>query len=88
MADKLNPKRTALSLAIVAGIFYIACATLFVIIPETTLKFFNNMFHGIDMTQIAKTSISLGSAIIGFVEITISSLIAGWLFAVVYNKLR
>jgi len=88
MADKLNIKRTALSLAIVAAVLYIACALLIVIAPDFTIGLFSNLFHGIDITKIADMSISLGSTIIGLVEIIIYALIAGGLFAWVYNKLR
>lgn len=88
MAEELNPKRVALSLAIVAGAFYVVCAILVAIAPELMLNLFNNIFHGIDVMQIAKTSMSAGAVIIGFVEVIIYSLIAGWLFAVVYNTLK
>ncbi len=87
MAEELSPKRVALSVAIVAGILYIACAILVAIAPGAMLNLFSNLFHGIDMTQIAKPAVSLGSVIIGFIELIIYSLIAGWLFALVYNKL-
>ena len=88
MADKLNVKRTALSLAIVASILYIACTLLIAIAPDFTMGLFSNLFHGIDITQIADKSISLGSTLFGLVEIIVYALIAGGLFAWVYNKLR
>ena len=88
MTDKLNTKRVALSLAIVSAILYIACALLIAIAPDFTMSLFSNVFHGIDITQIADTSISLGSTLIGLVEIIVYALIAGWLFAWVYNKLK
>ncbi len=88
MNDKLNTKRVALSLAIVSAIFYIACALLIAIAPDFTMNLFSNLFHGIDITQTADTSISLGSTFIGLVEIIVYSLIAGWLFALIYNKIK
>ena len=88
MAEKLNPKRVALSLAIVSSIFYIVCALLVVIAPDFTTKLFGNLFHGIDITQIATTNISFGSVLIGLVQIIIYTLIVGWLFALIYNKLK
>ena len=88
MTDKLSTKKVALSLAIVSAILYIACALLLAIAPEFTLNLFSNLFHGIDITQITSTSISLGSTLIGLVEIIVYALIAGWLFALVYNKIK
>ncbi|MDP3026246.1 MAG: DUF5676 family membrane protein [Nanoarchaeota archaeon] len=88
MSDKLNTKRVALSLASVSAILYIACALLIAIAPDFTTGLFSKVFHGIDITQIADTSISLGSTLIGLVEIIIYALIAGWLFVFIYNKLK
>ena len=88
MAEKLNPKRVALSLVIVSIILYIACALLVVIAPDFITNLFSNLFHGIDITQIATTNISFGSVLIGLIQIIIYTLIAGWLFALIYNKLK
>lgn len=87
MADKLNSKRTAFSLAIVSGIVYIVCAILVAIAPIFTLNTFGALFHGIDISQIAATP-TITNTIIGFAEIVVLALIVGWLFAVVYNKLK
>lgn len=88
MADKLNAKKVAISLAIVSAILYIACALLVAIAPEFTVKMFSSMFHGIDISKIASTSISLGGTLLGLVVIVAYALIAGWLFALVYNKIK
>jgi len=88
MAEKLNPKRVALSLAIMVSILYIVCALLVAIAPDFTTKLFSNLFHGIDITEIATTNISFGSTSLGLIQIIIYTLIAGWLFAWIYNKLR
>mgnify|MGYP001616860821 CR=1 FL=1 len=87
MVEKLNAKRVALSLAIVSGVISIICALLILIAPEFTVSLFGAIFHGIDISQITKP-ITLGGAILGTVEIVILALIAGWLFASVYNKIR
>ena len=86
MNNKLNAKRVALSLAIVSAILYIACALLITIAPNLTIGLFGKIFHGLDITQIADISVSFGSTLIGLVEIIIYALIAGWLFAWVYNR--
>ena len=67
---------------------YIICAMLIAIIPNAALALFNNLFHGIDITKIADTTFSLGTTIIGFIEVVIFGLIVGWLFAVMYNKIK
>ncbi len=88
MADKLSEKRVAFSLATVAGIVYIVCAILVAIAPAWTVNTFGALFHGIDISQIARDSVPLGSTILGLVEIVVLALIVGWLFAKVYNSMK
>ncbi len=85
MVTELNPKATALSLAGVSVIIYLVCVALFAVAPRATLLVFREMFHGIDIMQIARTDIALGNVLLGFVVIVVCSLLVGWLFAVLYN---
>ena len=87
MADKLNTRRVANSLAITAGIFSLACALLILMAPAFTVNLFGAIFHGIDLSQISKTA-TLGSSILGIIEAFVLGWIIGWFFAVVYNKMR
>ena len=87
MAEKLNAKRVAYSLAGVSGIVYLICAILVAISPSGTVMVFGYMFHGIDISQISTTP-TLSGTVIGLVEIIILALIVGWLFAKIYNKIR
>ena len=87
MAEKLSAKRVSLSLAVVAGIISIVCALLILIAPQATTNLFGAIFHGIDVSQITKP-ITFGGAIIGTIEVIVIALIAGWLFAKVYNSIR
>ena len=87
MAEKLSAKRVSLSLATVTGIISIVCALVIAITPQATTKLFGAIFHGIDLTKIA-SQITLTGAILGTFEVIIIALIAGWLFAVVYNKVK
>ena len=85
MKEELSAKKVSLSLATVTGIISIVCAILIAIAPQFTIKFFGAIFHGIDITQIEKI-MTLGSAITGVIAAIIVALVAGWLFAVIYNK--
>ncbi len=88
MADKLNSRRVANTLGVVFAGVSLLCAIFVLIFPGTAMSFFNNIFHGIDITQIVKTSVSLGSIVIGLIEAFILGWIIGWFFAVVYNKFK
>ena len=85
--EKLNPRTVALSLASVLTLISLACAILFILAPTFTLGFFNNIFNGTDLTKIAKTSLPMTNVIIGLIEVFIASLIIGWLFTIIYNRL-
>lgn len=85
--EKLNWKTTALALAAVGGIFSLACAAIIAIWPGA-VKYFGAIFHGIDMTAIAKTNMSIGSVVLGLIEVMVIAAIAGALFAWVYNHLN
>ncbi len=86
MKNKLNPKTVALSLASVAGIISIMCAILIAIAPEATTRLFGAIFHGLDISQIMKPITFIG-AILGTAEVIVIALVAGWLYAAIYNAL-
>ena len=88
MENELKPLRAGSALGIVSAIISLICAILFAIAPEFIMSLGNNLFHGLDLTQIAKSSISWSRVIIGIIEVFIIGFIGGWLFAVIYNKLK
>lgn len=87
MGDKLSPKKVSLSLAGVSGIISVICALLIAIAPQDTVRFFGAIFHGIDLSSIT-SQITVSGAILGTIEVIVIALIAGWLFAVIYNKIK
>ena len=88
MAEKLKPKAVGYALAIVSGIVSLACLLLVVIAKDFTINLFGAIFHGIDLSKITADNITIGSAVLGFVEVVVLGFILGWLFAVIYNKLK
>ncbi|MBS3086097.1 hypothetical protein J4422_00145 [Candidatus Pacearchaeota archaeon] len=88
MAEKIKPKAAGYALASVAGIVSLTCLLLVLIAKEFTINFFGAIFHGIDLNQIEASNITIGSAILGFVEVIVIGFVLGWLFAVIYNKLN
>ena len=86
MAGDLKPKSVGYSLALVAGIVYLACAILVAIAPTWTVNVFGALFHGIDISQITRAPVPLTTTILGLVEIVVMGYLVGWLFGAVYNK--
>ena len=88
MADRLNAKRVGYSLAAVSGIVYLACAILVAIAPSWTVSFFGALFHGIDISKITRESVPFTSTVLGLIEIIALSLIVGYIFAKIYNRIK
>lgn len=81
----VHPTGAALSVA--SGIIYAACAIYVKLWPMQAISFFNNWFHGIDLTQIAVIpEITAGSFIRGLISIMIFTYLAGALYAWLYQK--
>lgn len=87
MNEKLDVRRVAYTTALVGGIFSIVCLAIIAIFGNSGTMFMGYIFHGLDVSKIAVTSISWGGAIIGVIESTLLALIGGWLFAKIYNAL-
>lgn len=88
MAEKLKPKITGYVLAIVAGIVSLVCLLFVIIAKDFTINLFEAIFHGIDLSKITADNVTIGSAVIGFVEVIVIGFILGWLFAIIYNRLE
>ena len=88
MKNELKPGKVGIALGIVFAIVSLICAILFAIIPEFISGLGNNLFHGLDLTQMTKSSISWGGVIIGVIEVFIIGFVGGWLFGVIYNAMN
>ena len=82
---ELKPGKIGIALGLVFAIVSLICAILVYVFPNAMLSLANNIFHGIDITQIAQTSLSWGSVVVGIVEVFVIGFVGGWLFGVVYN---
>jgi len=88
MTEKLNVKVVSITLAVTAGVVYLICALFYWLLPKQATAYFRDVFHGIDIDLILRqTPIPLGDTVTGFIEIIISALIIGALFALIFNSL-
>ncbi|MBI2542267.1 hypothetical protein HYV80_06165 [Candidatus Woesearchaeota archaeon] len=84
--SKLNQKAVALAFGMTAALVYIICIVFVAVFPLETVAAVGNYFvHGIDISSIAEKSINIGKSIIGLVVVSISSAVAGYIFALFYN---
>lgn len=85
MAQKLNTRTIALSVGATSAVVSVACAALIYVAPTQTVSLFGSIFHGIDMSQIMKTTVSVGELVKGTVVATVTGAAIGALFAKIYN---
>ena len=65
----------------------IICAILFMLLPDFMIIFSNSLFHGIDVTSLARESFSISSAIFGVIISWIIGMFVGSLFVLFYNSI-
>ncbi len=89
MNKGLNPHKTGLSVAITAEIISMACLILVAVLPKRTMLYItNSITHSLNFESMMTASITLQSAIAGFVALGILAYASGVIFAFVYNKLK
>lgn len=82
--DKLNSKVVGLTLAGLSAILYAICVVFYWIAPKATLTYFNYLFHGVELSNVAK-QVVFTDALIGLVLMSVSAYLVGALFANLYN---
>lgn len=82
----LEVKRTGLAVGITSMLLYAACALLMLIAgPGGTVKFFNSLFHGLDVSTVVRMDIPLWEAGVGIVGTFMLGWLVGACIAAVYN---
>ena len=75
----INYKKFGFSTGLTATILYIACILIMTIAgKEGTIKLFNSLLHGLDVTTIARMNVTFFESLIG----TVLTFILGWLIGV------
>lgn len=85
---ELDKNKLALAASGTVGIAYIVCAVFAFLWPETAVQLLGFVFHILNMEKLAGgVEFTLGSAIIGLLQVAIYTFINIWVFAWIYNKL-
>lgn len=79
---ELNKKKFALAAAKIMGIWYIICALLVAVAPDTAVKLFGWMVHLVNLTP----GVSFPEVIYGFVEVIILTYVTAYTFAWLHNR--
>lgn len=84
--EKLKVKKLGLAIGLTGALLYLSCMILMTTVGhDGTVKFFNNLLHGLDVSSVIRMEIPLWEAGIGVVEIFILGWLIGACVAAIYN---
>lgn len=84
--DKLSVLSVGIALGATLALMSMFCALAFAIWPDATLDFFGAIIHGLDLSAVRSTApISPGRVLYGVLGLGIVGLLAGVVYASIYN---
>ena len=84
--NKLSILSVGIALGVTMALTSMLCALAFAISPDATLDFFGAFMHGLDLSAVKSTApISPGRALYGVFGLGIVGLVAGVVYASIYN---
>lgn len=83
--NKFNAVALANALAAATGLVSLLCAFSIILFPEFSLSIAQSWFHGLDLSKISGSKVTVESLIIGLVTMTTGAWAVGYVFAEVYN---
>lgn len=83
---RLNVKKFGFALGLTGTLIYLGCMIVMATAGQKgSIKFFNSLLHGLDITYIIRTDVSLWEAAIGTVQVFIIGWLIGACIAAFYN---
>jgi hypothetical protein len=87
MNNTINAKKFGLAVGLTMALLYLGCAVVMATVGhDGTVKFFNSLLHGLDVSTIIRMKISFGEAAIGLVETFVLGWLVGACIAAFYNS--
>lgn len=84
--DHINIRKFGLAFGITGALLYFGCAVVMLLLGhDSTVKFFNTLLHGIDVSSIIRMDIALVEVLLGLVQTFILSWLIGACIAGIYN---
>ena len=84
--NQLSIKRLGLAFGMTGGLLYIGCALVMLLLGhDSTVKFFNILLHGIDISSVIRMNVSFIEALFGFIQTFILCWLTGACIAAIYN---
>jgi len=84
--NHISIRKFGLAFGITGGLLYLGCALVMLIVGrESTIKFFNTLLHGLDVSSIIRMDISAVEVVLGIVQTFILCWLIGASIAAIYN---
>ncbi len=82
----INVKKFGLAVGLTFAVLRLGCIIVFALLSrEQAIVYFNTLVHGIDITPILKTEMSVQSMVYGLIQIFILGWLVGATIASIYN---
>lgn len=87
MNSTINAKKFGLAVGLTMALLYLGCAVVMATVGhDGTVKFFNSLLHGLDVSTIVRMNVSLGEATVGIIETFVLGWLVGACIAAFYNS--
>jgi hypothetical protein len=84
--NHIHVKKFGFACGLTCAILYLGCMLLMILMGhDGTVKFFNSILHGIDVSLIVRMSVPLWEALMGIIEVFIIGWLVGACIAGIYN---
>ena len=86
MSTTINIKKLGLAFGLTGALLYLGCMLVMATVGyDNSIKFFNSLLHGLDVSSIVRKSVPIWEAIVGIVETFILGWLVGACIAGIYN---
>ena len=87
MRTVIDVKKFGLAVGLTGALLYLGCAVVMATVGyDGTVKFFNSLLHGLDVSSIVRTNVPLWEAGVGIIETFILGWLIGACIAAIYNS--
>lgn len=84
--NHINVKKFGLAFGLTGALLYLGCMILMLTVGhDGTVKFFNSILHGVDVSSIVRIEVPIWEALIGIIEIFVLGWLVGACIAGFYN---
>ncbi len=77
----MDKMRVANTLALTAGILWVLCSIVILVLPDFSLSVTEWWMHGMDISVMGSWNLDLMNFVLGGIALIVSAWVSGWVFA-------